>query len=82
MSAHTCSDDTGLRRITRARSTGTHVAIYDGVAAGMDTCGGRWQTVCIEHGGVCSHDTLELARSWASAPEQWCPTCQGEPLDN
>lgn len=65
----------GLRQHRRARSTGTHVGIYDGLVAGMDTDGGRWQTVCEEHGGVISHETLALARHWASAPEQWCETC-------
>lgn len=65
----------GLRQRRRARSTGTHVGVYDGEQAGMDTEGGRWQTVCEEHGHVISHTTLTTARSWAAAPEQWCETC-------
>jgi hypothetical protein len=40
-----------------ARQTGTTVGFYDGEEAGMDTSGGRWQTVCEEHGNVCSHLT-------------------------
>lgn len=68
-------DYAGLRSYTRARSTGTHVGVYDGEPAGMDTAGGRWQTVCEEHGSVISHETLRLARQWASCPEDWCETC-------
>lgn len=47
-------DYAGLRYYAKARTTGTHVGIYDGEEAGMDTDGGRWQTVCEEHGSVIS----------------------------
>jgi hypothetical protein len=66
----------GFRSATIARSTGTLIAIIDGKAGGYDIAGGRWQTLCDDHGGICSHDTIGLARSWASAPEEWCPYCQ------
>lgn len=68
----------GLRYWARARSTGTHVGIYDGIAAGMDTDAGRWQTVCHEHGWIISHETLALARRHAPCPEEWCEVCSGE----
>lgn len=71
----------GLRQYRRARSTGTHVGVYDGIAAGMDTDGGRWQTVCEEHGHIVSHQTLAEARRWASAPEQWCESCMAAGTD-
>jgi len=71
----TMPDYAGLRQYRKARSTGTHVGVYDGVEAGMDTDGGRWQTVCEEHGAICSHETLTLARDHASAPEGWCEAC-------
>ena len=73
----TMPDYAGLRQYRKARSTGTHVGVYDGVEAGMDTDGGRWQTVCEEHGAICSHETLTLARNHASAPEGWCEACEG-----
>lgn len=70
-------DYAGLRYYAKARTTGTHVGVYDGEEAGMDTDGGRWQTVCEEHGSVISHDTLELARQHAPQPEEWCEVCNG-----
>lgn len=67
----------GLRQCRRARSTGAIISVYDGEEAGMDTCGGRWQTVCETHGGqICSHLTLRTALGFASCPEEWCEFCQ------
>lgn len=68
----------GWRSTQRPRSTGRPVTIYDGIEQGMDLCGGRWQTVCEEHGYLISHKTLKLARLHASAPEEWCGVCSGE----
>lgn len=68
-------DYAGIRQFRRARSTGRMVGVYDGIAAGMDTEAGRWQTVCEDHGSICSHVTLALATSSASAPEEWCEPC-------
>ena len=65
----------GFRSASIARSTGTLVLVLDGEPAGLDTEGGRWQTICDDHGGICSHDTLALASSFASAPEQFCESC-------
>lgn len=66
----------GLRRWSKARNTGTIVAIYDGIAADMDVTVGRWQTVCEDHGTIISHKTLALANSHASVPQDWCEGCQ------
>lgn len=71
------AQNAGWRSTTRARTTGRPVSIYDGQAAGMDTDGGRWQTVCEDHGYVISHATLALARHWQSAPNDWCGDCNG-----
>jgi hypothetical protein len=70
-------DHAGLRSYAQARSTGTHVGIYDGIEADLDTDGGRWQTICEEHGGIISHLTIRLAREWAPHPEDWCEYCMG-----
>ena len=56
----------GLRSYTRARSTGTHVGVYDGTEAGMDAAGGRWKTLCEEHGWIISHPYLYQALSRAT----------------
>ena len=67
----------GLRSYTRARSTGTHVGVYDGTEAGMDAAGGRWKTVCEEHGWIISHPYLYQALSVAPRPQEWCDACSG-----
>ena len=69
----------GLRQYRKTRTTGTHVGLYEGGPAGLDTDGGRqpWSTVCEEHGAVISHVSLEDARSWAPHPEVWCEWCAG-----
>jgi hypothetical protein len=66
----------GFRSATFARSSGAMILVLDGDPAGMDIEAGRWQTVCDDHGFICSHDTLALARSWASCPEMFCEDCQ------
>jgi len=61
----------------RARSTGTLVRIEDNRDGSVDLDDPNpWFTICAEHGGVCSHPSLQLAREWASEPEGWCPDCQ------
>ena len=76
MSARTMPNYAGLREWRKNRRTGTTVAIYDGLAAAMDTDAGRWQTVCEDHGAILSHETLALARYHAAAPDEWCEGCQ------
>jgi hypothetical protein len=34
-----------------------------------------WETICVDHGGVCSHETRRLAESWLSHPYEWCEDC-------
>lgn len=70
----------GWRSTHIARSTGRAVSIYDGIEAGFDVCGGRWQTLCEDHGYIVSHETLSIARLHASEPEEWCGVCNGEDL--
>jgi hypothetical protein len=41
-----------------------------------------WTTVCEDHGGCVSHRTRKLAESWLSHPEDWCPGCKGEDLED
>lgn len=77
--------------LRRARSTGTRVEVEDrskpdaesGRDEGDDL---RWGTICWgteddPHNGYASHPTLRLARAFAAAPEEWCPSCQGEDRD-
>ena len=61
----------------------TYVGVYDGQEAGMDTDGGRWQTVCERHSWVVSHRSLATARGHAPYPADWCEKCNGqEPEDD
>lgn len=66
----------GCRQLRRCRSTGTMVGVYEAEEAHLDPAGGRWVTVCEDHGYVCNHETLALARWHASEPITWCAGCQ------
>lgn len=66
----------GLLDQRKARSTGATVSLYDGEAAGLDTEGGPYSTVCEDHAACVAHATLAIARSWLSMPEEWCDSCQ------
>lgn len=71
----------GLRQVHIAKSTGTMVAVLDGREAGLDTDGGRWSTLCDDHGHCVAHPTLALARAHAACPEGWCEPCMEALLD-
>lgn len=68
------SERTLIERTTRA---GVKVALVDRGAD--DDEGQRWETVCVTHGGVCSHDTRALAAQWLSHPDEWCEDCMYGP---
>ncbi len=59
-----------LRR--KARATGTYVALVYAPSADPDQ---PWETICEEHGGVCSHQSRAVATSWLSHPDEWCEDC-------
>jgi len=69
-----------LVRETRiARTTGTTVEVVD---ADHPDCtdfqsdeGGRWVTVCKDHGQFVQHDTWKIARRFLGHPEEWCGKC-------
>lgn len=57
-------------RTTRA---GRRVLLLD--RGSNDDGGGRWETICVDHGGVCSHETRWLAARFLSHPDEWCEDC-------
>jgi hypothetical protein len=61
----------------RNRQTGTIVLVLDRGADDPDTLEGwdRWETICADHGTVCSHQTRALAEMFAAAPLEWCEDC-------
>jgi hypothetical protein len=66
----------GCRQLRKAQQTGTMVGLYDAADAGLDADAGRWATVCEEHGSICNHETLELARWHSADPAGWCEECR------
>jgi len=66
----------------RSRITGTTVQIVDNRDGSFD-CGdpNGWFTVCVDHGGVCSHMTRRDATMFAPVPNEWCPVCQPDGHD-
>lgn len=59
----------------RCRASETMIGIYHGEQSGMeDDPSIPWVTVCEDHGSICCHGTLDLARLHAASPE-WCGEC-------
>lgn len=59
----------------KARSTGTRVYLNDRRADEGGHPAQPWETICEDHGGVCSHETKALALAFLSHPEEWCEDC-------
>lgn len=53
----------------RCRATGTLVVLA------WNASDETYETICVDHGGVCSHETRKLAESFLSHPEEWCEDC-------
>jgi hypothetical protein len=75
-------------RTTTARETGTQVTTGHAVDMGLDPgeYNGvemtRWYNMCEAHGSIVGHQTIGLAKAFASYPKQWCEHCAaGEPPD-
>jgi hypothetical protein len=60
----------------RNRQTGTLIDVID--RRDDHDGGGDWETICVEHGTVCSHETRSLALYFAPSPLDWCETCMEE----
>lgn len=60
------------------RRTGTVVSLFDtnNDDGQLDPDGGRWVTVCNDHGTVCNHETRKLAEWFLSYPDEWCDECR------
>lgn len=60
---------------SRSRLTGTLVVLFDtNKTDEYDSDGGRWVTICDEHGTVCNHDTRKVAESHMPYVS-WCEEC-------
>lgn len=67
----------GLIECRMRQATGTLISIYKATEAGFDPAGGEWVTVCENHGAICNHETLAMARAHAPYGE-WCEPCMLE----
>lgn len=68
-----------IRKRNRSRQTGHYVRVEDCThpEATLDADdGGRWATICEEHGDNVQHLTLADATAWSSEPLTWCAGCQ------
>jgi hypothetical protein len=68
-----------VRQARRNRETGTRIEVLDLTDPSSEfdvDNGNRWATVCWEHGFICAHPTLVLARVHACEPSGWCAACQ------
>jgi hypothetical protein len=65
-----------LAKMSKARSTGTHIILIDNRNGAYEQDGAPWQTLCLNHGADCGHPTKSTAIAWMAEPEGWCDTCQ------
>ena len=73
---YSARDRAGCVEVRRNQQTGLEVGVYHAEQADLDPAGGRWYSVCEEHGVLCSHRNLNLARFHAGAPWGWCEDCR------
>jgi len=72
-----------ILRESKARSTGTTVQLVDRglddyereVARDFNYEWNRWETICVDHGTVCSHFRKADAIAFVAHPEEWCEEC-------
>ena len=77
----------GERERHRSRQTAVMVIILDTEIERpwLSNEGGRWATLCEDHGYYDNYGSLAQARQWYAYPAEWCPVCsdtlQGINLD-
>lgn len=61
--------------------TGREVHLVDGeLSPDFDPAeGGRWVTLCTEHGEFVQHTSYRTARSFLADPREWCGACKKAP---
>ena len=69
-------DNAGAKVSKRIPHTGTIATLYDAREAGMGVEGGRWKTVCEDHGSIVAHATRRDAIPHLASPEEWCEECR------
>jgi hypothetical protein len=67
----------GERERHRSRQTGVTVVVLDTEIdrPWLSNEGGRWATLCEDHGYYDNYESLARARQWYPYPAEWCPTC-------
>lgn len=67
-----------IKKISKARSTGTYVVLIDNRDGKWCSGGAPWELACLDHGGSLGSHSRRHATSFMSAPEEWCDKCQEE----
>lgn len=67
----------GERERHRSRQTGVTVILLDTQIdqTWLSDDGGRWATLCEDHGYYDNYESLAQARQWYAYPAEWCPDC-------
>lgn len=65
-------DGAWIYHAKRNRQTGTEVVALYSPYADPDN---PWETICVTHGTVCSHETRKLALRFVPVPAEWCEQC-------
>lgn len=60
----------------KCRATGARVTVTTAEQAGLDLDGGKWLTICEDHGNICYHATKALRDDHARDSSGWCEDCQ------
>jgi hypothetical protein len=66
----------GYRDCRRNHWTKGYNVLYDANQQYLDDAGGRWITVCEEHGELMNHETLATARRFLPHSLNWCQSCR------
>lgn len=65
----------GCILLRKSRESGTVAGVYRADEAGID--GGKWATVCEDHGTILTTDTREQAVYAAAHTASFCDDCRG-----
>ena len=66
---------TGPRYIRTARNG---IELWDVKGCDSELDGGRWQLLCVPHGGLAQDTNRKRLEGWITTPANWCPCCQDE----
>lgn len=69
-----CHGVNGCFSLSKSKSTGAEIGIYDTAKSGYDTST-PWVVVCHTHNTILACHNLKEARTLAGVPHVWCEGC-------